>query len=275
MLLFLFLLSNLGMVCFLGRLSAGVISAMVNDINSTNIKPESVHSTVENSLKLYQICVIVRTHVGQANLLPITLLSLTQQSYRGLDVNLSISVVNTDPESYMESDFMHSAAADVNLKAGSVVVTVLDKSFHSRPPIRGVYGYDTTDLVLHSLLARESICTHFLFTNGDNFYSRSFIYKIQPLISEGKQLIAWDYITHHPRDYNVIKVQIIRGHVDLGSVLVNRQAIELNSTEVKFLPQGRNTGDLFARDFFFFKQIYDKVGEENVGLIHQVLFAHQ
>ncbi|KAL7543262.1 hypothetical protein ACHAXR_012764 [Thalassiosira sp. AJA248-18] len=245
-------------------------SSVKNGIDGSNLMsglPGKSHAA-------YQICTIVRTHVGHANLLPITLLSLTQQSYTGLDVNLSIFVINTDPQGYMESGFMHSAAAYTNSKAGLDLVTVLDESFHKKPPSKKAYGYDVTDLVLEHLLVSECNCTHFLFTNGDNFYSRSLVEWIQPSISDGKQLIAWDFLSHHKRKYNVIQVQFIRQHVDLGSVLVDRRAIEVNP-HVKFLPQGGRTVDLFARDFFFFKEIYDRVGPQNISVIHQVLFAHQ
>lgn len=226
------------------------------------------------NLTTHHICAIVRTHKGHANLLPITLLSLTQQSHQGDDVKISMFVVNTDSESYAESDFMHAAAADANMKAGQKFVFVLDASFHKIPPNKATYGYDVTDRVLDVLLGKR-ICTHFLFTNGDNFYVRSLVEWIKPAVLEGKQLIAWDFLSHHKRNYNVIKVQFIRSYVDLGSVLVARRAIVMKRPHVRFLPDGSETGDLFARDYFFFKEIYDQVGEQNVSIIHQVLFAHQ
>lgn len=222
----------------------------------------------------HHICAVVRTHKGHANILPITLLSLTQQNYQGEDVKIAIFVVNTDFESYAESDFMHAAAADANIKAGKKVVTVLDASFHKIPPIQKTFGYDVTDRVL-DVLMDEKDCTHFLFTNGDNFYVRSLVDWIKPAMLEGKQLIAWDFLSHHPRKYNLIQVQFIRGHVDLGSVLVDRRAIERNRPHLRFLPEGAGTQSLFARDYFFFQEIYNQVGEESVALIHQVLFVHQ
>lgn len=222
----------------------------------------------------YQICAVVRTHIGQANILPITLLSLTQQSNQG-GLALSLFVVNTDSEDYLESKFMHIAAADANMKAGYNAVTVLDAAFHHEPPRKGAYGYDVTDHVLELLLDEKQNCTHFLFTNGDNFYVRSFLDWIGPSVVDGKQLIAWDFLTHHKRKFNVIKVQFIRKQVDLGSVLVDRRAIQMKSPHMKFLPHGDDTRHLFARDYFFFREIYDYVGESNVSIIHQVLFAHQ
>ena len=229
----------------------------------------------------HRVCVVVRTHSVQADVLSITLLSLTHQSYEGADVETSIFVVNTDAKGYSESDFMHAAAADANGKAGRKVVSVLDASFHRKPPREGFFGYDVTDHVLEHLLYGDSGCTHFLFTNGDNTYLRSFIERITPAILEGKQLIAWDFLTHHKcgrkcdKDSNVIKVDFVRKHLDLGSVVVGRRAIEMQKPPARFLDRRSETIELFTRDFYFFKRIYDHIGKENVSIIHQVLFVHQ
>eukprot|EP00578_Thalassiosira_sp_NH16_P025891 CAMPEP_0181089152 /NCGR_PEP_ID=MMETSP1071-20121207/7153_1 /TAXON_ID=35127 /ORGANISM="Thalassiosira sp., Strain NH16" /LENGTH=668 /DNA_ID=CAMNT_0023171087 /DNA_START=115 /DNA_END=2121 /DNA_ORIENTATION=+ len=273
------------------------------------------HSGHNGLASAHRICVIVRTHPHQADLLPITLLSLTQQSYTTSaqhnsynndegDVALSIFVVNTDPINYAEFAFMQNAANDANRRVGHAAVTVLGPSFHTTelPPVKNVFGYDVTDRVLDMLLLTENHpkyhedpkCTHFMFTNGDNFYPQNLLESILPAMKIGKQLIAWDFITHHKRKSNVISVEIKRRFVDLGAVLVTREAI-LNTEEgvsiisetesdaqvmgrmmhKRFLPNGIQTSDIFARDYFFFKEIYDQVGKENVEIIHQVLFVHQ
>ena len=47
----------------------------------------------------------------------------------------------------------------------------------------------------------------------------------------------------------MIKVQFKYGHVDLGSALVARQAIEMRRPHVMFLRDGEKIRNLFARDF--------------------------
>ena len=170
-----------------------------SEITESELTSRDLH---HRNLAVHRICVIVRTHPGQAKLLPITLLSLTQQSYQGADVSISIFVVNTDSKGYAESEFMHVATADANMKAGQKVVSVLDASFHKKSPRKATYGYDVTDRALEHALMGKTNCTHFLFTNGDNFYVRSLVEWIKPAILEGKQLIAWDFLTHHKRDHN-------------------------------------------------------------------------
>ena len=122
-------------------------------------------------------------------------------------------------------------------------------------------------------------CTHLMFTNGDNYYTNDFLDYVVPAMKTGKQMIAWDFKTHHPRKYNVIHAEIKRGFIDLGAVLVTREAIILNKEEGdsrmmhhKFLRNGTKTSQMFARDYFFFQEIYDQVGKENVEIIHQMLF---
>ena len=243
----------------------------------------------QTTSSLYNMCVIVRTHPLHVNILPTTLNSLlSQQTYTRSaqhDIQISIFVVNTDPIKYGISEFMYDAANDANRRIGYVAVKVLGSSFHATAPVKNVYGYDVTDQALHMLLLKEEDpkCTHYMFTNGDNYYPTYFLESVIPYIKKGKQLIAWDFTTHHPRKItNYIKAEIKRGKIDLGAALVTREAIlnkEKDDNTIhqhkRFLPNGSRTPDMFARDYFFFKEIYDQVGKENVEIIHnRHLFVH-
>ena len=261
-----------------------LLSSAVAGDNMYHIGNQSISS-------LYNLCVIVRTHPLHVNILPTTLNSLlSQQTYLLSTQNdddlltLSIFVVNTDPINYGISEFMYDAANDANRRIGYDAVKVLGSSFHATAPVKNVYGYDLTDQALDMLLLKEEDpkCTHFMFTNGDNYYPTYFLESVIPYIRKGKQLIAWDFTTHHPRKItNYIKAEIKRGKIDLGAALVTREAI-LNKEEgdstihhKRFLPNGSRTTGMFARDYFFFKEIYDQVGKENVEIIHnRHLFVH-
>lgn len=212
---------------------------------------------------------IMRTHRGQVNTLPIPLLSLTNQDYDGDDVSVRIFLTNTDPETYSETEFMTGAVRDTNSRAGYEAVTI---SMAKDRPVERAYGYDVTDVILGDLLAAD-YCTHFMVTNGDNFYSSSWLGTILPYINDNKELIAWDFLSHHPRDYNVISVKFERKFVDLGSVLFARRAVD--RTGARFLPSGILTDDMFARDWWFFKTLKEGAPNSSVSTIHQVLYAHQ
>ena len=195
-------------------------------------KPKTLKKLRAEQLRLdrlatHRICVVVRTHPRHANVLPITLLSLTQQSYDETDISISLFVVNTDSEGYKETAFMDEAAADANLKAGRAAVSVLDSAVDGLPLPPNASTLDVTNRVMEDLLATSSTskCTHFLFTNGDYFYSSSLVDWIVPALKEGKRLIILDFLTEF---------------VNLGAVLVERRAIE--GTEARFLPEGAPEG---------------------------------
>jgi GT2 family glycosyltransferase len=220
----------------------------------------------------HRVCAIMRTYPGQANLLGIPLLSLTQQQYlqSNDDISVRVFLMNTDPVAYKETTFMTEVASVVNTAAGYEAVLVMEAS--SSPSWAHAYGYDATDTMLDRLLD-ASDCTHFLFTNGDNFYNNEWLTRIAGAVKAGKLMVAWDFTTHHKRGHNMITVKFQRKFVDLGAVLVDRWGIE--RTGARFVPRGPFTDDFFARDWWFFEKIYDLAGEEGIAYEHQVLFMHQ
>jgi len=82
-----------------------------------------------------------------------------------------------------------------------------------------------------------------------------------------------------------ISVRLERGRVDLGSVMVRASA--LRAANASFLPLGIFTPDLFARDFFWLRQVLDFLDEKTeanatssplppgVQLVSKVLLFHQ
>ncbi|KAL7483014.1 hypothetical protein ACHAW6_008660 [Cyclotella cf. meneghiniana] len=249
------------------------------DLPEVDVAPASSSDTRGEShrasaLQPYNICAIVRTHPGQSNVLPITLLSLTQQSDLST-ISVTAYVVNTDPKDYAVSDFLYRAVSDANERAGHHIMDVLDESFHTNPPNASLYGYDDTDKVLEQLLTKNSTCTYFLFTNGDNFYSNKWLLEIKPFVLANKQLIAWDFISHHRREYNVISTEVVRGKIDLGAAIVAKSAIESINARFTSKEHLAHYNAAHALDYFFFKSVSDAVGRDAVEIFHQVLFSHQ
>eukprot|EP01111_Echinosteliopsis_oligospora_P010040 TRINITY_DN3049_c0_g1_i3.p1 TRINITY_DN3049_c0_g1~~TRINITY_DN3049_c0_g1_i3.p1 ORF type:complete len:268 (-),score=21.35 TRINITY_DN3049_c0_g1_i3:237-1040(-) len=60
------------------------------------------------------------------------------------------------------------------------------------------FGYTMTDFYLKSVLDDPtSKCNYISFTNGDNFYALDFMPSIAPEMSSGKDLIGYEFVTHH------------------------------------------------------------------------------
>ena len=184
----------------------GIFVTKINNEHHTVIPPFLPSSAVagdntqmyhighnQSTSSLYNMCVIVRTHPLEVNLLPTTLVTLTQQTYLLSTqhdddlLTLSIFVVNTDPKNYGISGFMIDAANDANRRIGYDAVKVLESS----TPVENL-----ADRVLDMLLLKnDPQCTHFMFANGGDYYGKYFLEEdILPAMRTGKQLIAWDFI---------------------------------------------------------------------------------
>ena len=145
------------------------------------------------------------------------------------------------------------------------------------------YGYEATDLLLKYLVNDPERCEWVMITNGDNAYNRAFYSALEPsLIDPNLAMIAFDFVTHHPRGDNlesyqqVVKVKLKRAYIDLGSAVVRANVIRDN--RISFMPQGRQTKDHFTRDFFFFDSVVKALGDTaNIAIkfLHRILLFHQ
>ena len=195
-----------------------------------------------------------------------------------------------------------------------------------------LFGYEESDMLLSYLLrqwqqrdiADGFKCDWIGFTNGDNMFASSWLAAIAPALlakyasnasteagtaGTGEeapvpvQMIAWDFTTHHLRPSpegmqpnQLIRVDLDRrGYVDLSSFLVNTHLVA--RTGACFLPDAPFTTEIFARDFFFVKQLrkgmlHDQVAQSSgvkqsgggaqrpaasagVLYVHQNLLLHQ
>lgn len=116
-----------------------------------------------------------------------------------------------------------------------------------------------------------------MFTNGDNLYNSTWFDTVAPhLKTKGTDVVAWDFVSHHPRDGikdTVISVDIKRKFIDLGSFAVRTSAVRKSGA--KFLPDSLFTKNLYARDFFFVSKVQRYVKPDSIKYIHSTLFFHQ
>ena len=193
-----------------------------------------------------------------------------------------------------------------------------------------LYGYEETDLLLSYMLERWRArkqtdrrdalrCDWIMFSNGDNLFSAAWLATIAEAITgiapesksaindqkgnNGLQIVAWDFVSHHPRitseglqPNQVIRVDLSRrGYVDLSSFVTAASLVE--GADASFLKDAPFTADIFARDFFFVKQLYAELQkqcdqklnssikdlhskctntiDEGIRYLHQVLLLHQ
>ena len=190
----------------------------------------------------------------------------------------SIFLVNTDRDlvdkegiSFVEK--LERAVAASNDDTGRCNAQVLHPPFSPSPKS---YGYDVTDWALQ-LLVESGGCTYFMFSNADNYYLPTLLSELVVKMDEGRDFIAFDFLTHHPRTLtNVVNVQIKRKFIDLGAFVTSYSAV--NDSGAKFMPAGRYTKDMFARDWHFVEKVADHAktvgGQDNVCLIRKVLLSH-
>jgi len=223
--------------------------------------------------KAVQLCMIIRTCEGQ-DVGPI--LSLLPKSADHPSTEVRAYLMDTGSSSAAFLNELHYWIDDINGQTGRCSAHLLEPPFDPEPSF---YGYDATDWALDTLLASGS-CTHFLFTNGDNYYLPSLVEEVAKEIEKEKLFIAWDFLTHHPRkDSNVITVRLQRQFIDLGSFVVSASVLVTSDFVAKFMPFGDGTGgDFFARDWHFVKSVTDyieRTHEDKISLIHRVLFSHE
>ena len=117
-------------------------------------------------------------------------------------------------------------------------------------------------------------CTHFMFTNGDNFY----VPDLWRLLAENlpkHELVAWNFLSHYRNE--VKKVRLQRYQIDLGAFVVLGKVIE--RTEARFLKQGKsisemNETELHSADASFILALRKGLRKRQIYLSRQTLFVH-
>ncbi|CAF1255543.1 unnamed protein product [Adineta steineri] len=141
------------------------------------------------------LCIITRIYGPQISYFPIFALAFL---HTGLD-NIRIYVVNTDRRTDIRQlkqtiNFLNKFVSRRDY------ITLLELGV---PPLKNEYGYVMTDRALSYLYNQtnnlSSSCQYIVVTNGDNFYSQIFGKRILPHMKDGKDIIAWDFVSHHSK----------------------------------------------------------------------------
>jgi hypothetical protein len=228
------------------------------------------------------ICVIVRTYFGQAAQLPTLLDSVVMERHHQATqlsrLTTQVFVVDTMPQkhypsygndSYAQSfgEWLSELQQSAEARAGRPdVVRIVEPDFK---PDKGTFGYDATNYVLDYLRARQSQyqCSHYMFTNGDNYYLPALWVELQTLLPKN-DLIAWDFLTHHPRrEHNLISVKWELGYVDLGTFIVRSDYLLENKQTLNF-------GYRFKADFEFLQKLLPLVPPDKQYMLHRARMAH-
>jgi hypothetical protein len=221
-------------------------------------------STLPSHERQPHVCVIVRTYIKQTPYLRTLIHSLLANDY----MNMTISVVDTEAQ-YQA----HDSICDVVDSVKDCRVTI--PPYSGRREAFPTYGYHQTDEELDRLLAEDhSPCEYFLFTNGDNAYSRHFLHEVRPLLVAKRDLVGVHFISGHywPKRGGknlLIETQWEHMKVDLGAVLVRSDVIG----DVRFMKEGDSVKEeLWDADWRFFAALLDK--NATTAITPQVLFMH-
>jgi hypothetical protein len=219
-------------------------------------------------------------------------LVIEKNKQRDIPMTTSIFIVDTQPPSTEDissspyaasfSKLLDSLVVKGNQRAGRHgAVQILKVPFRSNPK---TYGYDATDWALEHLLhnnvttstaqgSLEQPCSHFIFTNGDNYYLPFF--GELPDNLKNHSFVAWDFVSHHKK--RTVSVKLKPSKIDLGAFIVSADLIR--STNATFLPRGVEVDSLdqeriFTADFYFAKHLTDGLPQGRILLLHQVGMVH-
>lgn len=241
------------------------------------------NSSPESSPKL---CVLTRIYGAQVEYFPAFVLSLR---HSGLD-DVRIYVINTDSRTNIQ--LLERAIKSVNAFVSQRnYITLLRLG---EPPVASDYGYIMTDRALLFLYRQyeeyASQCQYLLITNSDNLYSRKLGKLILPQMKAKKDLIAWDFVSHHFQGYfqkcyttkNLPSPEVIDygtekcmqvafevGRIDLGAAIYRFAFLH----EHKLLFEQVNQPYKKESDGFFVVQA-SKLTNESV-IVRHTLFFHQ
>lgn len=238
------------------------------------------------------VCVIARTFVGQTKAIPPFVLSLDAPDYK----KLKIFLVDTGKEPMGEK--LTNLVDACNKMAGRTLVfesNVTHKSSHALFPEfhEENYGYLATDIALEQIL-EDHDCDYFLFTNGDNLYTRTLFTHTLPYMQSKFDVIGFDFISRYclgePNTYTArpgceveFFTQLRASEIDLGAALYRTE--QLKTLENRFLVdklrmytnpldiesiQGINYWGLDARFMYTAKE-----AANSFTVIRRVLFVHQ
>jgi hypothetical protein len=253
----------------------------VNNSKSFNLALNTTsHSTLPT------LCIVTRIYWAQIPYFPVLALGLY---HTGLN-NIRIYVINTDKQTDIQQ--LKQTIKFINdLVLRQDFVTFLDLG---QPPDGNDFGYGMTDRALTYLYKQDEnsslICQYVTFTNGDNFYSRNFAKKILPHMKTGKDIIAWGFVSHHPKPQyqetidatkrrvpeivddgteKCTPVELRSGIADLGAVAYRLSFLRKHNLHFSYSDGSYS----FTSDGYFIQQASQRMNTSII--LRQTLFVHQ
>jgi hypothetical protein len=232
------------------------------------------------------LCMVIRIYSAQILYFPVLALGLY---HNGLH-NIRIYLINTDSRTNIQQ--LEQTVKFINeLILRKDFITLLDVG---KPSTVKDFGYEMTDRALSYLYKQNvhspSICQYVTFTNGDNFYSRNFARKILPHMKNGKDIIAWGFVSHHGKPHykesidstkktvpeivddtteKCTPVELKAGFADLGAVAYRLSFLQKHNLYFR----SPNVGYSFGSDGYFVEQAARRTSASI--LLKQTLFVHQ
>ncbi|CAF1016718.1 unnamed protein product [Adineta steineri] len=232
------------------------------------------------------LCIITRIYEPQVSYFPVFALALL---HTGLD-NIRIYVTNTDRRTDIRQ--LKQTISFLNkFVLRKDYITFLNLG---DPPQRNDDGYVMTNRALSYIYEQNnhssSACQYIVVTNGDNFYSQIFGKRILPHMKDGKDMIAWGFVSHHYKPHykefinqtNLTVLQIIddgtgkctpvafrAGFAELGSVayrlaFLKKHNLYFNQPDASYS---------VSLDGYFVEQAAQRASSSVI--LKQTLFFHQ
>ncbi len=224
----------------------------------------------------WDVCAVVRTAPLQRVQLPALLISLLAAA--GNERGTKVLCIVVDTENHERSlDYIDRAVAMTNTLATDGFFLALNHRMPGFVASKTMFGYDATQRVLEMLLARpnqstldESMCRYFLFTNGDNLYSRYLFNELHDAMTARVDLIAYDFISHHI-GHRLHAVAFKFADIDLGSAVVSHAA--LAKTNATFFREPDRNYRAHSSDWTLFEKLLAKQDVTRT-IVRKVLFLH-
>ncbi len=259
-----------------------------NILNTTISNGKSLNLALDTApdRTLPILCVVARIYYAQISYFPVFALALYHTNLH----NIRIFLINTDNRTDV-SQLKQTIQFINQLVLRTDFVILLDLG---KPTSETDFGYGMTDRALTYLYQQHanssSICQYVTFTNADNFYSRNFVKKILPHMKAEKDIIAWGFVSHHPKpqyqewidpkkktvpeivDDGTEKCTpaiLRKGYIDLGAVAYRLSFLQKHN--LYFLRP--HWTDIYRSDGYF---VDDAATRTNTSiLLRQTLFVHQ
>ncbi|KAJ3305442.1 hypothetical protein HDV03_001536 [Kappamyces sp. JEL0829] len=276
-----------------GNLDLGAFVVRAGFIAKWNLRFLATASPLRQALgnQSKQLCVVARTYHKTFPDLPSFILSLSQNTRKPIvyllvtDKNSSHSAVQVIADKV--NGFLGYPMAQV------LPVTAAEAAPHFNLDDPHEYGYAYTDAAADLMLRDQQAypCDYFIFTNGDNLYSKGLVddYLAKDM-EDDLDIVGFDFVSHHPRESAGtdryiendgtrigIRADFQMSFLDLGAFMIKASFME--QQQLRFVPiglryfQDHPYGPLFFADGMLIEEASRRTEKKKIH--RQTLMLHQ